>query len=96
MIKSGLTALFLGLFVTAACFAQNAKKSLKNANTMFEQEQYKNAIPVYMEVLKLEPANAEANYKIGVCYLKSIHKHKALQYLQKAEKANPAIAPDIN
>jgi outer membrane protein OmpA-like peptidoglycan-associated protein len=95
MIKSGFAALLLGIFVTATCFAQNAKKSLKNANTMYEQKQYKNAIPVYMEVLKLEPNNAEANYKIGVCYLRSIHKHKALTYLQNAEKANPAIAPDI-
>jgi outer membrane protein OmpA-like peptidoglycan-associated protein len=96
MIKSRLAALCLGLLFALTCFAQNAKKSLKNANAMYEQEQYKNAIPIYMEVLKLEPDNAEANYKIGVCYLKSIHKHKALIYLKKAEKANPAIAPDIN
>jgi outer membrane protein OmpA-like peptidoglycan-associated protein len=95
MIKSALAALFLGLLITVTGFAQNAKKYLKNANAMFEQKQYKNAIPVYMEVLKLEPGNAEANYKVGICYLESSHKQKALPFLQKAEKANPAVAPDI-
>jgi outer membrane protein OmpA-like peptidoglycan-associated protein/Tol biopolymer transport system component len=95
MIKSGLLVFFLAVLVIGTSFGQSAKKFLKNANTMFENQQYKEAIPAYLEVLKLEPANPEANYRIGVCYLKSIHKHKALIYLEKAEKANPAIAPDI-
>jgi outer membrane protein OmpA-like peptidoglycan-associated protein len=75
--------------------AQNAKKSLKNANSMYENKQFKEAIPLYLEVLKLEAENAEANYKVGVCYLKSIHKPKALVYLETANRVNPAIAPDL-
>src|SRR4051794_5717868 len=90
---------FILLAVIFACssslYAQNAKKYLKNANSMYENKQYKEAIPVFLEVLKLEADNAEANYKIGICYLKSIHKPKALVYLEKAYKVNPAIAPDI-
>jgi outer membrane protein OmpA-like peptidoglycan-associated protein len=95
MIRSKLLILFLAVLVAATSFGQSAKKYLKNANAMFEQEHYKTAIPVYMEVLKLEPDNAEANYKIGVCYLETTHKPKSLPYLEKADKVNPAIAPDL-
>lgn len=76
--------------------AQSVKKVLKNANGIYEQGLYKQAIPVYLEVLKLEPGNAEANYKLGVSYLNTIHKIKSLSHLEKAFKANPAVAPDIH
>jgi outer membrane protein OmpA-like peptidoglycan-associated protein len=95
MLRLKFVLLAIIIACSSSLFAQNAKKSLKNANSMFENKQYKEAIPVYLEVLKLEADNAEANYKIGVCYLKSIHKPKALTYLEKANKVNPAIAPDF-
>jgi outer membrane protein OmpA-like peptidoglycan-associated protein len=95
MLRFKFILLAIIFALSSSLYAQNAKKFLKNANSMYENKQYKEAIPVFLEVLKLEADNAEANYKIGICYLKSIHKPKALSYLEKAYKVNPAIAPDF-
>jgi outer membrane protein OmpA-like peptidoglycan-associated protein len=95
MLKFKFVLLAIIIACSSSLYAQNAKKYLKNANSMYENKQYKEAIPLFLEVIKLEADNAEANYKIGICYLKSIHKPKALVYLEKAYKVNPAIAPDI-
>jgi outer membrane protein OmpA-like peptidoglycan-associated protein/tetratricopeptide (TPR) repeat protein len=91
-----ITLLIAGiLFSIGGLQAQNAKKALKNANSFYEQKLWKNAVPAYLEVLKIEPDNAEANYKIGVSYMNTIYKVKALPYLEKAAKLNPDIDPDL-
>lgn len=96
MIRYFLLFILVGFFVFAGnAQSKEAKKLLKNANSFYEEELYKDAIPVYLEVLKLEPSNAEANYKIGLSYFKTIHKVKALPYLEKAFKLNPAIDSDM-
>ncbi|MFN6944017.1 MAG: OmpA family protein [Cytophagaceae bacterium] len=91
-----ITILLMGiLFAGSQASAQNSKKLLKNANSFFDKGLYKEAIAAFNEVLKLEPDNAEANYKMGYSYLKTINRTKSLPYLIKANKSNPQIAEDI-
>lgn len=75
--------------------SKEVKKALKNATNLYEKELYKEALPAYLEVLKIEPAHAEANYKAGILYLGTIHKIKSLPYLKKALDTDPAIAFDL-
>ncbi len=53
------------------------------------------ALENYLPAYEYNPNNAALNYKIGVCYLNSIYKDKALQYLKKAYKLNRHVAKDI-
>ena len=53
------------------------------------------ALPEYLKAQEFNPNNAELNYRIGVCYLYTIFKTRAEDYLQKAFELDSAIAPDI-
>jgi len=55
---------------------------------------YNIALKNYLEAVTYNSKNAELNYKLGICYLFSPQKEKAVLFLEKAsEKAN--IAPDF-
>lgn len=94
MNKKNLLFILLSVIVFPLA-AQNVKKMLKNANSLYDRHLYQDAIPGYLGVLKLEPNNAEANFKIGVSYLESIHRVKAMPYLQKAYDIDPEIDPGV-
>jgi outer membrane protein OmpA-like peptidoglycan-associated protein/tetratricopeptide (TPR) repeat protein len=76
-------------------YSQNVKKLLKNANSFYEERLYKDAIHAFEEVLKVDPANVEANYKTGVSYLRTIHKVKATPFLEKVYAVNPEYDPRL-
>jgi len=95
MLKNVLMFL-LWLALILPLSAQNINKLKKNADSFFERELYTEAIPAYKEVLKLAPDDADANYRMGISYLKTIHKLKALPYLEKAYKLNPALDEKID
>lgn len=76
-------------------FAQSSKRILKEAGEYFESGDYINALPIYLEYLKTDPEHPQANFNTGICYLQTIHEHKAVSYLQKAYAKTPAIHPDI-
>ncbi len=51
-------------------------------------EEYNEALPFYLDLLKLYPDNANFKYRIGQCYLNMPgEKSKALGYLEEAVKA---------
>src|SRR5690242_12518672 len=101
-MKSRLIISLLLLFVIFNAYSQNVKKALKNADGFYEQalkEQpalFEQAIPAYLEVLKIEPNHLEANYKLGISYMNTRHKLKGLPYLEKAAQLNPQVSPDLN
>ncbi|MFN3404029.1 MAG: OmpA family protein [Cytophagaceae bacterium] len=95
MIRLSLIVSFFCLFSVYAFSQANAKKALKKANYYYDSKKWKEAIPMYHEALEAEPDNIEANYKLGVSYLNTIHHIKSLPYLEKAYKLNPTYAPDI-
>lgn len=48
-------------------------------------EEYNEALPLYLELLKDQPGNAYLNYKAGACYLNIPgEKEKAIEYFEKA------------
>ncbi|MFZ5554100.1 MAG: tetratricopeptide repeat protein [Bacteroidota bacterium] len=69
---------------TGAVFAQ---PDPGEAEEHFKKTNYLMAIPAYKNLLKLERDNAEYNYKLGLCYIRTnIDKTQALQYLERAYK----------
>lgn len=77
------------------------KEALKNIETgngyiLAEFPQYPQALPYYEAANKFNPNNGELNFKLGMCYLHSNQKFKALQYFEKAYKLTPAISQDIH
>lgn len=74
-----------------------AKNNLKEGDSKYEMGPvyYKEAIPFYDQANSFNANNAQLNYRLGVCYLSSLTKYKALPLLQKAEKLNPNIAADL-
>ncbi len=80
---------------------KEAKRSIDDGDAYFNKSQnegyrlYGDALEFYLKANKFNPSNALLNYKIGVCYLNSAWKQKALEYLEKAYKLNSAVDKNI-
>lgn len=77
---------------------KEAVKQMKEGDEFYEQGAfyYHSALPHYEKANEFNPDNAELNYKLGMCYLHSIYKQKALQYFEHAYDLLPTIARDIH
>lgn len=75
-----------------------AVKALGEGNDLYDIgfQVWTDAIPFYEEANKFNPDNANLNYKLGNCYLKSIYKSKALGYFKRAYKLSPTVSKDIH
>lgn len=61
------------------------KKKFLDAEYFFLFEDYKKALPLYLELYKMDSTNANVAYRIGICYNEDkIHFHKAIPFLEKA------------
>lgn len=76
---------------------KEAKDNIKEGNRIFEGgfSFYRDAIPYYEKAQAFNPNNADLNFRLGLCYLYSVHKDKALAHLKKAEKINPKTNSDL-
>ncbi len=64
---------------------EDPKKWFVEAESYFLFEEYKDALPLYQKILRVEPDNYNIIYKIGICYLNDIYqKEKSISYLEKA------------
>lgn len=72
-------------------FYKGNDDELKNAAPYFPL-----ALPFYLKAQDFNPNNAALNFKIGLCYLYSPFKWKALPFFEKAVQLNPQVVPDIN
>lgn len=61
----------------------------------FSMGGYTKALEEYLAANRYNSENAELNYKIGVCYLYTGEKRKAITYLEKAYKLNKDVSFDI-
>ncbi len=73
--------------ITSNIQAQDFKKKFVDAEYYFLWEEFSEALPIYLQLLKMEPDNANLNYRTGICYLHipdPKENEKALPYLLKA------------
>src|SRR5690554_8042872 len=56
---------------------------------------YSKALGHYLEAQAFNPKSAHVNYQIGMCYLHTPQKFKALEYFQNAFKLNANLFNDI-
>jgi outer membrane protein OmpA-like peptidoglycan-associated protein/tetratricopeptide (TPR) repeat protein len=75
---------------------KDAKANLGQGNKYFEMGpgMYMTALEFFLKAQAFNPNNADLNYKIGKCYLASIQKTKAVDYLEKALSLDPYVGAD--
>ena len=91
----------LCIFALQSAFAQddntvktdNIKKLLREGKGYYKVREYINAIPYLEKALKIETDNIEANFYIGLCYLKSLDRDRALAPLLKVNTLSPGYNP---
>ena len=85
-------------FKTEEAGFDNAWDYLQAGDVLFMDGQgtYKEALKFYLSAHEYNSLNPELNYRIGVCYLFSDQKHKALEYLNASYEFNKYAAPDIH
>jgi outer membrane protein OmpA-like peptidoglycan-associated protein/tetratricopeptide (TPR) repeat protein len=106
LIFTGLT--FLGLSQSVAFDKKNFddKKGLRDAENnireadkamnMIPRPYYKTALPLYEAANKFNPNNDYVNFQIGLCYLHTNYKFKALEFFLKSFKLNANHRADIH
>jgi hypothetical protein len=74
----------------------SSKEMMLEAESDFYYEDYSEALPLYLKLLKADITNDNLNYKVGVCYLNiPYEKEKSIAYLDKASKnINQNYKPD--
>lgn len=86
-IKPFILFLLVIFISTVATNGQDFKKKFIDAEYHYMFEEFTDALPIYLELVKQQPDNANINYRIGVCYLHvpdPKENEKALSYLQKS------------
>ncbi|HON97926.1 MAG TPA: hypothetical protein PK222_06715, partial [Bacteroidales bacterium] len=88
---------FSGSFFPNSPGLKEAKKNIKMGNSLFIKGEgyYNEALDYYLKANLFNPDNAELNYKIGICYLYTADKDKALEHLEKAYNLKSDVAEDI-
>jgi len=80
---------------------KEAKRNIEDGDAYFDKSMkegynlYGMALPLFIKANDFNPNNGLLNYKIGVCYLNSAWKQKALDFLEKAYKLNPTAGENI-
>ncbi|MBI4929592.1 MAG: OmpA family protein [Bacteroidetes bacterium] len=75
-----------------------AKRNIEEGDSYFQMghQMYNYALPLYLKADTFNPKNALLNYKIGVCYIFSPYKQKAISHLETSYQLNPTVAKDIH
>jgi outer membrane protein OmpA-like peptidoglycan-associated protein/tetratricopeptide (TPR) repeat protein len=90
-----LSAFFLtSIFYVSDTYGQvdprEFKRMEKEANGHFEIDEFYLALPLYKKLDSLQPNNSFYNMRLGICYLQTQSRKKALPYLQKVTEAEIA------
>ncbi len=87
MVRSFLYTLIILLFFQNSYGQRSAyfKRVFVDAEYYFLYEEFRDALPLYLEIFNAYPENANISFRIGVCYLNIPNeKHKAIPYLERA------------
>lgn len=96
-IHSACLYVLLLFFSSQNGFSQvkNEEELKKQANTLFEQEDYNAAYKSYSQLVSLYPKDPEYNYRLAVCMLfTEPDKKKPFQYFQIALKSQTEVPKD--
>jgi len=83
----------LAIFMATLLFAQGGEQQLKeNAQQLFEDEKFAEAMPLYGQLVSLYPTNSVYNFKYGTCIIYGdADKEKAIGFLKFATD-DPSIS----
>ncbi|MBN2669099.1 MAG: OmpA family protein [Bacteroidales bacterium] len=71
---------------------EEAKNNFLEGNDFFAENNYFAALPFYKKAFEFNPNNDQLNLNMGIAYLHTSEKHKALEHLAKAYKLNPEVS----
>ncbi|RAW01053.1 OmpA family protein [Pseudochryseolinea flava] len=77
-------------------YSQDLKSLLEKGDRLYSRKDFIDALDVFTQAVNMSPADAEANFKLGMTYLYTENKSKALPFLQKAYNTQPDIDPDFD
>lgn len=90
-----MKVLFLVLAVFLSCFSgfgQSVERIARNANAFFEDNQFEDALPLYLQIKDQEiPSHIltkeDLNFRIGICYVNDeTRKYEAIPYFENYTK----------
>jgi tetratricopeptide (TPR) repeat protein len=83
-------SLFFALLISFSAYSQKAsyfKRIFVDAEYYLLYEDYRDALPLYIEIYNIQPSNANVNYRIGLCYLNIPNeKQKSIPFFERAIK----------
>ncbi len=91
MNRQSFKLLVIALLINSTIITAQSRREVKDmfyeAESWLLFEEYKDALPLYMNLLNMYPENYNYKYRIGICYLNIPgEKEKALPYLEDAVK----------
>ena len=76
---------------------KNYKKIFTKAEEYFVNENYPAGLILYLRLDSIQKANANINFKIGMCYLNSAtYKTKSIPYFEEAVKSTSAKFKELS
>ncbi len=88
--------LSIGAFlITFLAQAQSdLEKKIQRADALLASKDYKQALPIYLELDKAKPNDPANHYAIGICYTQINEAQKATPYLKSAIESKSKDVPD--
>lgn len=74
--------------VVSITFAQDSKKTLSQANNLYNNGNFYKAYTLYKQVYTTDSLNADLNFKMGVCLFNTRKEFASEKYFFKAKKSN--------
>src|SRR5688572_16192359 len=91
-----LLTLFLLSCCTFGAYAQSLNDLLEKGDRLYSRKDFIDALEVFNQAVNMSPENPDANFKLGMTYLYTESKSKALPYLEKAYKVKPEVDEDFD
>ncbi len=95
LISLIFTAIFI-LNIDAFSQSKIYKDKMEQGNSLLSTQNFTKALNYYISADSIDPTHAETKYDIGLCYLKSDYKDRALAYFKKTLEMDSKNFEDIH
>src|SRR5687768_11124045 len=96
MLRKFFYLMFIQLVLSITTFAQNQKAIIEKGDKSFARKDYEGALKTYLDAISSNPEDPGLNFRVGLCYLHTEKKGKALSFLEKAYTTKPDVDEDID